>query len=278
MVAGYLVINAVAGWQLRTFPVLTQPQDWGLWLLVPQLLESGTLYDYGYFVWSPVAAYLLIPVVAAGYPVWFALHALALSAIGNPRVGLLILASFPFWADTLMGNAMTFVAVAGFLAVQGSRAGAIAFLALTVLMPRPLQLPLAASLLVADRRLAIPVVAMLVGTIGVAIATGYLDDWVASALPFGSGSMEHLGNVGPTSLVGPAWYLIGIPLAVWLTLRGRFGLAGLALTTYIAPQYLLAAIWELPRGLLAWRSRGPDPISSSTAARPGARQAISARS
>lgn len=257
VLAGYLAINAVAAWQLRTYPALTQPQDWGLWLLVPHMLESGTLYDYGYFVWSPTAAYLLVPVVAAGYQVWFALHVASLALLGNPRVGLLVLASLPFWADTLMGNAMAFVAVAGFLAVQGSRPGAIAFLALTVLMPRPLQLPLAASLVVADRRLAIPAMAMLVATVGIAMVTGYLDDWIASALPFGAGSMEHLGNVGPTALIGPAWYVIGLPLAVWLTLRKRFGLAGLALTTYVAPQYLLVALWELPKGLLGWRARHP---------------------
>lgn len=260
--AAYLAINAIAGWQLRTYPALTQPQDWGLWLLVPQMLESGTLYDFGYFVWSPVAAYLLVPVVAAGYHVWFALHVVALAFLGNPRVGLLVLASFPFWADTLMGNAMTFVAVAGFLAVQGSRAGAIAFLALTVLMPRPLQLPLAASLVLADRRLALAAAAMLAATGAVAIVTGYLDDWIASALPFGSGSMDHLGNVGPTALIGPAWYVIGVPLAIWLTTRRRFGLAGLALTTYVAPQYLLALLWELPQGLLAWRSGQSGPFPS----------------
>ena len=248
--AGYLAINAIAGWQLRTFPALTQPQDWGLWLLVPQMLESGTLYDYGYFVWSPVAAYLLIPVVAAGYHVWFALHVASLALLGNPRVGLLVLASFPFWADTLMGNAMAFAAIAGSLAVQGSRAGAVAFLALTVLMPRPLQLPLAASLVLGDRRLAAAAAAMAAGTVAVAVVTGYLDEWLASAVPFGAGSMAHLGNVGPTALLGSAWYLFGVPLAVWLTLHRRFGLAGLALTTYVAPQYLLALLWELPRGLV----------------------------
>lgn len=274
--AGYLAVNAVAGWQLGTYPALTQPQDWGLWLIVPQMLESGTLYDFGYFVWSPVAAYLLIPVVAAGYQVWFALHVGALALVGNPRVVLLVLASFPFWADTLMGNAMTFVAVAGFLAVQGSRAGAVAFLALTVLMPRPLQLPLAASLVLADRRLALAAAAMLAATGAVAIVTGYLDDWIASALPFGSGSMEHLGNVGPTALIGPAWYVIGVPLAIWLTTRRRFGLAGLALTTYVAPQYLLALLWELPQSLLAWRSGQSGPFAARVGTDSRARHAISA--
>ena len=269
--AGYLAVNAVAGWQLATYPALTQPQDWGLWMLVPQMLEAGTLYDYGYFVWSPVAAYLLIPVVAAGYHVWFAVHAVAVAVIGNPRVGLLVLASFPFWADTLMGNAMTFVAIAGFLAVQGSRAGAIAFLALTVLMPRPLQLPLAASLVMGDRRLAVAAAAMVAGTVAVAVVTGYLDEWVASAVPFGTGSMGHLGNVGPTALLGSAWYLIGVPLAVWLTFRRRFGLAGLALTTYVAPQYLLALLWELPRGLVAPRSGERAPLKPHPQIEGGAR-------
>ena len=251
--AVYVGVTAVAAWQLTTYPALTQPQDWALWTLVPQMLEDGTLYDSGYFVWAPVAAYLLVPVVAAGYPVWFALHAASVALIGNPRIGLLVLASLPFWADTLMGNAMTFVAVTGFLAVQGSRPGALTFLALTVLMPRPLQLPLAAHLVLSDRRLVLPAVVMVGVTLAISFATGYLDDWVRSALPFGTGSMKHLGNVGPTAIVGAAWYVLGVPLAIWLTFRSRFGLAGLALTSYVAPQYLLALVWELPKGLLTWR-------------------------
>lgn len=75
--------------------------------------------------------------------------------------------------------------------------------------------------------------------------------------------MAHLGNVGPTAAFGAAWYIVGIPLAIWLAIRRRFGLAGLPVTTYVAPQYLLALLWEVPPGLLGCRSGRHDKLTSS---------------
>ncbi len=63
----------------------------------------------------------------------------------------------------MAGNTFTFVVVAAAFALRGSRFGALAFLALTALMPRPVQIPLALWLLwtrpddaVAVRRLGSP--------------------------------------------------------------------------------------------------------------------------
>ncbi len=100
-------------------------------------------------------------------------------------------------------------------------------------------------------------------SIAAAAVTGYLDDWLVALLPFGVGSMDHSGNVGPTRFLGVAWYIVGIPLGVWLTAKNRPGLAGLALSTYVAPQYLLVLLWELPR-LMRIKRRGAERLPDST--------------
>jgi hypothetical protein len=64
-----------------------------------------------------------------------------------------------------------------------------------------------------------------------------------------SGEIGNQQNVGPTRLLGPAWLLIGIPLGLWLTLKGRLGLAGMALSPYLFPHYYLALLWEAAPGV-----------------------------
>lgn len=56
-------------------------------------------------------------------------------------------------------------------------------------------------------------------------------------------SVEH--NFSPTRLIGVVWLLIGVPLAAWLTWKGRVGIAGLAMTPYLLPPYLLMLLWDL---------------------------------
>jgi hypothetical protein len=234
---------------------LWQPQDWALWTSLPGLLERGQLYESN-FVWSPVAAYLLLPFVAGGIALWMGLHVASLVLLRDRWMITLTLASLPFWADTLQGNTVTFVAVAGCVALRGSRPGALAYLALCVLMPRPIQAPLALWLLWRDRSLWGPTAAMVIGTVGFALLTGYFDDWVARLLSFATDAATSAGNLGPTALVGNAWYVAGIPVAVWLTLRGRVGLAGLSLSPYVWPQYLLVLLWEWRRGAAAPAEEG----------------------
>jgi hypothetical protein len=57
------------------------------------------------------------------------------------------LLAWPFWYDLLLGNVLVFVLLAGARALRGSRVATFAFLAMTVLMPRPLMVSLAAWLL-----------------------------------------------------------------------------------------------------------------------------------
>jgi hypothetical protein len=46
-------------------------------------------------------------------------------------------------------------------------------------------------------------------------------------------------------LLGNWWLAAGIPLAIWLTRRGRVGFAALAVSPYLLPQYFLFGVLEL---------------------------------
>lgn len=234
-------------------PGLWIPQDWGLFQQAPRMLADGSLYQAGNFVWAPLAALLLVPFVAGGYGVWFALHALSLLALPT-RVALGVLASLPFWSDSILGNTAVFVAVAGFAAFSGSSTGAFIYVALCVLIPRPMQLPLALWLLRRTSWLVWPAVAMGTVTIGFSAWTGLLDDWLLRLVPFGGENVNAPANIGPTAIFGAWWYVAGLPLAVWLSVRGWLGLAGLAIAPYVWPTYLLLLLWCPP--LVAYRDSG----------------------
>ena len=223
------------------------PHDWVVFAQVPARLADGTLYDrtavYN-FVWSPIAAWLLaVVIIPAGYWALFAARVATLPFLGR-GLALLTVLSLPFWIDAVNGNYFTFIVVAGVLALRGSRVGGLAFLALACLMPRPIQVPLAAYLLWNRSDLRIPFAAMVAVSAAVTVASGYAPDWLAALSSFGGESRDHMG---PTRFIGSAWFLVGVPLAIWLTVKGRFGWAGLALSPYVLPQYLLTILWEIDR-------------------------------
>ena len=225
--------------------------DWNVWAELPARLAAGTLYDHGgsyTWAWSPLAAWLIAAVVLPLGPwAWASLHFAVLPFLQAPRLMLLVVSSYPFWMDTLMANTFTFSAIAGYVAWRGSRWAALAYLVLLVLMPRPVQLPLAALLLWRDRSLLWPFVVMV--TIGAAttMASGYALDWARVLAGIGIAYPSPEFNLSPTRLVGPAWLAVGIPLAIWLAVRKHPGWAGLAMTPYLVPQYLLILIMETGR-------------------------------
>ena len=226
-------------------PGILVPQDWWMWEQLPERIASGNVYVHGdgyYFTWSPLAALILgWVIVPLGYPIWFAAHLAVLPLLRSSTLVMLILVSVSLWVDAIVGNGMIFVAVAGALALRGSRSGALISLVLFVLMPRPLQLPLVGWLAWQDRRLLVPFASMIVVSALAVVVTGW--NWLGGLAA--SSSAAHAGaNLAPTALTGPAWLIIGIPLAAWLTARGRLGLAGLAMSPYLFPQHLLALAWE----------------------------------
>jgi hypothetical protein len=197
------------------------------------------------FRYSPVAAYLFAPLVLIGPTVWRGLHVIAALALPTWPMRILHLASWPYAFDLQLGNVMTIVLLAAAWALRGSRVGALVFLAFCLLFPRPLMLPIAAWLLWREAWLRWPFVAMFLVHAALVIATGLGGAWIGRLLS----STNEIGsafNIGPTAVVGLWWLLIGIPLGVWLFWRGRVGLAGLAISPYLLPYYLMVALLDLP--------------------------------
>ena len=249
LVAGYVLVTVIL--IAYTARQLVPYGDWNVWAELPARLGAGTLYDHGgsyTWAWSPLAAWLIAAVVLPVGPwAWAALHFAVVPLLRDPRLMLLVVSSYPFWMDTLMANTFTFSAITGYVAWRGSRWAALAYLALLVLMPRPVQLPLAALILWRDRSLLWPFVVMVAIGAATTLASGYLLDWARVLAGVGVAYPSPEFNLGPTRLVGPAWLVAGIPLAIWLTVRKHPGWAGLAMTPYLVPQYLLILIVETGR-------------------------------
>ena len=264
---GLLILNLLAA---QFSKGILGPQDWYMWTLVESRLRDGRLYEHGagyFFVWSPLAAWILAYVIVPlGYPVFLALHLLALAWLRSAALIGLALLSLPFWVDAIVGNAMVFVVVSGFAALGGSRVGTLVFLALCLLTPRPVQLPMLVWLLALRPSSRLPFALMAALTILAAGGSGFLDDWLGVLVRFGTSQFSDSANMSPTHWFGLAWLAIGIPLAIWLTGRNRLGLAGLALSPYVYPQYLLALLWEA-------RSPGPSAQRLRSEAAPDRREA-----
>jgi hypothetical protein len=204
---------------------------------------SGGLYthDGEYdFRYSPVAAYLFTALGVVDPAIWRVLHIAAALALPTWPMRLLLLASWPFAFDLQLGNLMTFILLVAVWGLRGNRVAALIFLALALLAPRPLVLPVAAWLLWRQAELRWPFAAMFVVHSGLVLVSGWGDEWITRLVT----STDEIGsafNVGPTALIGPWWFLIGVPAGIWLFLRGWVGLSGLALTPYVLPYYLMLA-------------------------------------
>lgn len=238
------------------------------WFAVPQILLTidrfpAVMFDYTMlradaalanpytdplFLWSPLAIPLLRVLLAVGPVLWVVLHVVALAPLGW-RLGLLVGMSYPFLFDVSMGNVMTFVAVVGFRAANGSRAAVLAFFVLAFLMPRPLMVPLIVWLLWKEPWTRWPFVALLAVNAGLVLASGLAFEWAAN-LRGNETIMGHELNLSPSRFLGWAWWPIGIVLAGVALRFGRLGIASLAIQPYLYPQYLLMALLELRKVLV----------------------------
>jgi hypothetical protein len=222
--------------------------DWRLWERLPVLYSSGELYDplKPAFVFSPVAALILIAILPIGFVGWSLLHLAALGFLRRwPTILFLTLISFAFWGDLTAGHMTVFVAIAGALAISGGRTAGLVYVAFCVLMPRPLQLPLLVWLMWKQPTWRLPAILIAAALMFASLATGYLDEWLSTSLAMSQQYREFLFNWGPTRLLGDTWFIVGVPLSIWLTWRGWPGLAGLAISPYILPQYFLMLIVDL---------------------------------
>lgn len=246
LVAAAINLYIIAAGLLR---LMAHPFDWFVWEEAVAQLADGTLYephgDYA-FVWSPVAAWLLALIVPLGVQAWQVAHVAALALLRDWWIVGLALFALPFWIDTMIGNTVVFVAVAGVLGLRGSRWGALVYLALCLLMPRPLQLPLALWILWKQPDTRPWFAAMAVASLVLVAWSGYGPAWIEALTRFaGGGLLSSPANLGPTRFLGSLWLILGVPLAAWLTIKGRLGLAGLAISPTVLPMYPLVLLWEL---------------------------------
>ena len=245
-------IAVQVGLMLAGHPVAGHHTDFaGYQTVTRALLQGGDVFapdstGWIFFRWSPLAAYLLLPVVAMGVWAWRAVHLVVLLALRDWRLILITLLFWPFWADVEQGSVLTLGFVAAAVALRGSRIGGALYLGMCLLIPRPLMAPVAAWLLWRNPGWRVPFAAAALAQVAVLAAMGRLVPWVRVLA--GSGSeMLSRANMGPSVLLGWWWLAIGIPLAASLAYRGRLGLASLAASPYWLLYYPVFLLLEFIR-------------------------------
>jgi hypothetical protein len=251
-----VVLTASANFTLLVLALLYDrhvPYDWNAYAEAARRFGGSDLYVWGgeyYFRYAPISAPLLGAITGLGIGAWRVFQIVATLAFPSRVLTLLVLVSYPFFFDVNTGNLMIFVALTGFWAMRGNRIATGVYLALTVLIPRPLMLPLAVWILWKRPEWRVPFALLVTVVIISTVATGHAAAW-PNALLAATDDVMNPFNFGPTGIVGPVWLLLGIPLAAWLTYRGHVGWASLAISPYLLPYYYLMLVLE-------WRRPHPD--------------------
>lgn len=248
--AFWLVIGLVnawyVGWVLFEISLVgPSMSDWDVFSAAAAAVgNQQSPYVVDAFRWSPVAAYLLIPLTSIPFWSWVILHFVAVAALPDRRIAALLLISAPFIQDVSFGNLLTFSFVLAWLAIRGGAIATWAFLSLALLVPRPLYVPIVAWLLWQrpEWRLRFAVLFLIHGAL--VLATGFAVPWIARLIATDT-QIDFAFNLGPSRLIGPVWLIVAIPLATWLTRRGRLGLASLMASPYWLPYYFMFPLLEL---------------------------------
>jgi hypothetical protein len=189
-----------------------------------------------------VAAWILVPLTAVGPLPWLGAQFLSLAALPR-RVALLVLFTFPFWADVYEGNILTFSLVLAVVALRGNRLASLAYIGLVMLVPRPLMVPVAIWLLWKRPEVRLPSAALFVAHAVLVALSGYGGQWLERLATSGDEIVLH--NAGPSAIIGAWWIPIGLVLGAYLLWRGRLGLASLAVSPYLILYYWIYAFLEL---------------------------------
>ena len=236
-------------WNLITAGSITF--DWDVYLEASRRALAGSpdLYEqnaeYG-FRHSPVFAYLVSLFAWLGTTGIRLVTLAAALALPTWPMRLLALASWPFAMDLQHGALLTIIVCVAAWALRGSRVGGISFVIIALLSPRVLMFPILAYLLWKQQWLRVPAVALAVVHALVVVASGYADDWIGALLAVGTDQVGTLLNLSPSRFLGAWWLVAGVPLGIWLTVRGHPGFAALAMSPYVLPHYLLLLLLELP--------------------------------
>jgi hypothetical protein len=224
--------------------------DWEIYLEAARRFPLGTLYDWHdpyFYRYAPQLAPVLGLLPAVGLVAWRVAHFVALAVLPSRRLALLLLVSYPFWFDVNTGNLMVFVLLAAAWAYRGNGPATGVYLAMCVLVPRPIMLPLLAWILWQRPSWRLPFVGLAALGVLTALPTGYLPAWIGSLWQSGLGEIANDFNLSPSRFLGPAWLIIGLPLAAWLTMRGRLGWATMSISPYLLPYYVQLLGLELVR-------------------------------
>jgi hypothetical protein len=220
--------------------------DWVNFVEAGARLGRDDLYEIDdpyAFRWSPMAAAILGVVTLLPLWLWQVLHVAVLPMLRSWWLVAACLVTYPLWFDIQTGNIMIFVAVTGFWALRENRLATALFLGLTVLVPRPLMIPLAAWILWHRPAWRIPFILFFAAHTMLVLASGYATEWISALLTVETEFTSDF-NYGPSRLIGLTWVPIGIGLAAWMTWRNRLGLASLAISPYWLPYYFLILLLE----------------------------------
>lgn len=228
----------------------TQAVDWVQYVEAAERLDGGDLYavtDTYAYRYSPLLAAVFGLLAPLGTIGWQVLHVVAAVALPSWPLRIAALLSWPFWYDVQTGNVMVFILLAAAWALTGSRLASGAYLILAILIPRPLMLPVAAWLLWKRPEWRLPFAAAFAAHALAVLAIGWGPEWIGTIVAAGRDA-DLPSNVGPSRFIGTLpWLAIGLPLAAWLTWRGRIGLASIAASPYWLPYYLIMPLLELVR-------------------------------
>ena len=227
-----------------------RPFDWDNYVEGARRFPLGTLYDWQFpysYHYAPQLAPVLGILSVAGITAWRAAHFVGLALLPSRKLALLLLVSYPFWFDVTTGNLLVFVLLAAAWAYRGNGPATAIYIALCVLVPRPIMLPLLAWILWRQPTWRLPFAGIVVLGVLTALPTGYLPAWIGSLFQSGANEMANDFNLSLSRFVGIAWLAVGVPLAVWLTIRGRLGWASMAISPYLLPYYVQMLGLELLR-------------------------------
>jgi hypothetical protein len=220
--------------------------DWQIFVEAGRRVLEGGLYDWNGFYtyrYSPLLAYVFAAITPIGLIGWGAAHVVVLLAMPTRLLAVITVLLWPFWSDLYNGNTMTFVVVAAATALTGSRIGTGAFLAMAILMPRPLVLPLVTWIMWKRPEWRVPFLVGFALHSALVLALGFGPAWLTALSRATEGTA--VADFGPAAFIGAWWLPIGLALAAVLTWWGRLGVASLAASPYWLPQYLLMLLLDL---------------------------------
>jgi hypothetical protein len=198
--------------------------------------------DYNY-KWSPLAAYVIAVIAPLGHQLTAVLVLVAMFAVDR-RIGLVWLFAWPLWVDLWSGLSFAFIPLTAVAAVKGSQTASLAWVALSVLIPRPMMLPVLGWLLVTRPALRLPALLVAAACLGGSFATGWGGEWMARLTEVVAGG-DSFALLAPGQWLGVAWWPVAIAASAGLAWQGRLGLASLVMSPYILIGYLQMLVLEL---------------------------------